>query len=260
MKTLLTLTITTFILITNLNCQSADVRKSMVHFDQAFLPVMMHVYQGNMYQAKKSVFYLDFKWQKLRNQYEFARVESAWRNAFVQIDEYLGNAYMAIDGNNAKLALAQLQQVKDEFVALRERYRIEYYLDYLYDFQATASTLTETSADEMLCLMEWEDLEQMSLETNQAWQDVRFQPVDVEFYELDIEKMTLLKAKMQVMTTLIKNLNKAIESANRAEVAKACAKIQPALVEVLWVFGNIDASATYYADNNSESIGNPIIR
>lgn len=260
MKTLLTLTIASVILCANINCQSVDARKGMVHFDQAFLPVMMHVYKGDMYQAKKAVFYLDFQWQKLRNQYEFARKESQWRDAFQNIGERLGDAYAAIDGNNAKIAFAQLEQVKDEFITLRERFGIDYYLDYLYDFQAATNTLMETSEDEMICLLQWEDLEQMALETNQAWQDVRFQPIDVELYELDIEKASLLKAKMQVMTTVINNLNKAIDSANRAEVAKACKKIEPAFVEILWVFGNFDASATYYADNKSESIGNQIIR
>ncbi len=261
MKSLITLSIVGFLLFTNFVCQPIDVRKSMVHFDQAFLPVLMHTYKGDMHQAKRAVFYLEFQWQKLRNQHEFIRPEPEWQDAFRRIDEWLGDAYTAIDANDAKLAMAQLEHVRYEFMELRERFRINYYLDYLYDFQASAELLTETAGDEMLCLMAWEELEQMAMDANAAWRDVQYQPVDAVLYELDAEKLARLDDHMQRVTGLMKNLNAAIETADRAEVAQACKKLEPAFTEVLWVFGNINASTTYYAERKADNINiNAIIR
>ncbi|HMO40793.1 MAG TPA: hypothetical protein PKC76_05845 [Saprospiraceae bacterium] len=251
MKTLLTFSIASVLLLTNFVCQPLDIRKGMVQFDQAFLPVLMHTRQGDMNEAKKAVFYLDFQWQRLRNQYEFSHTEHEWREAFRQINEHLGKAYQAIDANQPALALWQLESVRQEWTNLRTRYRIDYYLDYLYDFQEAADLLTETATDEMLCLQAWEDLEKMAAETAAAWQEVRYYPLDADLYELDADKIELLRARMQTVAAVLQNMEKAIETADRAQVAAVCTRLQPAFLKVLWVFGNDNASTTYYARNRA---------
>lgn len=253
MKTLLSITLGITLVFNNFFCQPAGIQKSMVHFDQAFLPVYKYAYEGNMNEAKQAIFFLEFQWQQLRNQHEFARQDANWRNAFSKTDKALGDAYYAIDDNNSRLAFEKLEVAKNAMMALREQYRIDYYLDYLFDFQEAAQLVTETSTDQMLCLMGWGELEDMAQAATNAWRDAQHEPVDVALYELDSEKLMLLKDKMQVVALALDDMNAAMESANRAKVATACKKLEPAYLEVLWMFGNFDASATHYAQRDTKN-------
>jgi hypothetical protein len=253
MKTLLSISLGIALIFNNFNCQPADVKKSMVHFDQAFLPVYKYTYEGNMHEAKQAIFYLEFQWQKLRNQHEFAKQDRAWRNAFSQTDDALGSAYFAIDKNDPRLALQHLETAKNALIHLREQYRIDYYPDYLYDFQRAANLVTEVSADQMLCRMGWGELEDMAQAATDAWRDAQHQPVDIALYELDSEKLIQLKDKMQVVSAALDDVHQALESADRVAVAKACKKLEPAYLEVLWMFGSFDASAIHYAQRDTKS-------
>ena len=85
----------------------------MVRFDQAFIPVLMAVDQGDIYKAKSAVFYLEFQWQKLNNQYSnLLSGNEDWQEAFRRVNDWLGDAYFAIDNNDPKLASNQLGHVK----------------------------------------------------------------------------------------------------------------------------------------------------
>ena len=66
-------------------CQPYDLKKAMVHFDQAFIPVLMAVDQGDIYKAKSAVFYLEFQWQKLNNKYgDLLQSNEDWQEAFAE--------------------------------------------------------------------------------------------------------------------------------------------------------------------------------
>ncbi len=253
MKTLLSISLGITLIFNNFYCQPAGIQKSMVQFDQAFLPVYRYAHEGKMSEAKEAIFYLEFRWQQLRNQHEFARQDTDWRSAFSKTDKALGSAYYAIDANNAPRALEQLEAAKESLIALRERYRIDYYLDYLFDFQHTARLVTGTSADQMLCRMGWGEIEDMAQTATDAWRDVQHQPVDAALYELNPEKLMQLKENMQHVAQALDDMNQALEGADRAELAAACQKLEPAFLQVLWAFGSFDASAIHYAQRDTKN-------
>ncbi len=217
----------------------------MVHFDQAFIPVYTYAYEGDIYQAKRAVFFLEFQWQKLRNQYEGYLAEEA--EAMRRIDAWLGDAYYAIDANRMQMATSQLEHVKYEFMMLRETYGLDYYLDRLFDFQADLELLTEAANDEMLCLMEWDEYEFFLEQTRQEWASIQKLPFDAELYEFDAAQLRQLRTQQKNMEDVLKQYTATLGQANRQAIAEASRELQPAFFELLKLFGKFEASRSYFA-------------
>ncbi len=252
MKALLPITLLVTLLFSTLQCQPVEVRKGMAQFDQAFLPVLLYAYAGDMHQAKRAIFYLEFRWQRLQDQSSYyTNKDKDWRETFERINQWLGDAYYAIDANCQDIALAELEHVRYELLTLRERQHLDYYLDYLYNFQYSTDVLRETAGDEMLCLLEWGDLEQQAATMNTYWQQVLAQTVDADMFELDAQKLGLLQQRLRDMSHIMAQINTALDAADRRLVEAACEKIEPTFLDILRVFGNFNASATYFAKNNA---------
>lgn len=227
------------------NCQTPEIHKPMAQFDQAFLPVLIYSYEGNAHQAKRAVFYLDFQWQKLRNRclYSLPQEEEALR----RIGDWLGDAYFAIDANAPNLAANQLEHVKYEFMELRSRHGIDYYLDQLYGFHANLSLLAEAANDEALCLMDWEEYEQLLYQTQGQWAQICRQPIDAELYGFDMDKTNRLIQRQLIMKEVLDGFAASAACADRLEMAKSSNALQPAFLDVLKLFGAFEASQTYFA-------------
>ena len=227
------------------NCQTMEIRKAMVQFDQAFLPVLLYAYEGDSYQAKRAVFFLEFKWHQLKDQYQNMLPEEG--ETFNRIDGWLGDAYYAIDANNPGLAANQLEHVKYEMMEIRHRYGVAYYLDGLYAFQSDIGLLHEAANDEMLCLMEWGEFEHLLRQTQAKWEALCEQAFDAELYEFDAKKQQQLKEEQRVMREALSQFAEAASYANRLDLAQASSSLQPAFFGVLKLFGSFETSQTYFA-------------
>lgn len=226
-------------------CDTTEVRKSMVHFDRAFIPVLIYAYEGDIHQAKRSVFYLEFQWQKLQKKYEGYLPDEA--EALNRISAWLGDAYYAIDANSPATAANQLEHVKYELMELRRRYGIDYYPDGLYDFQSTIDLLADAAGDELMCRIEWDEYEHLINRAQGAWKAVMEQPFDAGLYEFDETRLGQLKAKQHVMEEVLVEFAETFSCANRQDLAVASQGLQPAFFEVLRLFGSFEASQTYFA-------------
>lgn len=247
MKILLTFSCIALLACSNSTSQQIELQKSMAQFDQAFLPMLLYTYEGNTVQAKKMVFYVEFQWQRLKNQHQNQIAEPDWKETFRSVSDWLSDAYYAIDADCPELALSHLEHAKYELIALREQYDIDYYLDDLYDFQTTIDVVYETANDEMLCLLQWEDLEQQVTDANFAWQVALAQPFDKQLFEFDENKEMQRRIAMQAVSDAMGHLNEMLECADREQVALACKKLVPVFMQVLQLFGNFEESATYFA-------------
>ncbi len=227
------------------SCDTTEVRKAMVHFDRAFVPVLVYSCQGDIHQAKRAVFYLEFQWQKLQKKYEGCLPEEA--ETLNRINDWLGDAYYAIDANCPATAANQLEHVKYEFMELRRRYGLEYYLDGLYDFQNSIGLLAEAGGDELMCRMEWEEYEHLLNTARAEWKAIQEKPFDAALYEFDDKRLQQLRSEQKAMEEVLDQFAEIFSCANRQELARASRNLQPAFFEVLKVFGNFENSQTYFA-------------
>ncbi|MCO6476764.1 MAG: hypothetical protein J5I94_09085 [Phaeodactylibacter sp.] len=226
-------------------CDTMEVRKAMVHFDRAFVPLLVYTYEGDIHQAKRSVFYVEFQWQKMKKQYQGYLPEEAI--SLNRINSWLGDAYYAVDANDMALAANQLEHVKYEFMELRRQYGIDYYLDGLFEFQDAIGLLAEAAEDEVMCLMEWGEYEHLLYQTIEDWKAIRKEPLDAELYEFDEARLRKLASKQDAMEAVLYQFAETFSNANRRQLAIASQSLQPAFFEVLKLFGNFEASQTYFA-------------
>ncbi len=222
-----------------------DIRSSMVRFDQAFLPALEYTLRGDIQQAKRAVFYLEFQWRKLRSRLD-NRYPGEGRH-LSRIDDWLGDAYYAIDANCPVTAANQLEHVKYELMVLRDRHDIDYYLDGLFDFQGGLETVAEAAGDEMLCLMEWAEFVALTEALEREWLGIRHRPFDAALYEFDAAKLRRLRYEQQRMADALENFAKAVEKADRRKVEEASKALEPAFDEVLRLFGNYEGPQTHFA-------------
>lgn len=227
------------------SAEKQDVRPAMVQFDRAFLPALDYTIQVNTHDAKRAVFYLEFRWRRLRSQ--LAHQYPGEKETLRRIDKWLGDAYYAIDANHPYTAANQLEHVKYELMVLRSHHDIDYYLDDLYDFQGGLELLTEAAADEMLCLMEWEEFEALGQKLRLEWQYIMRKPFDEALHGFDQQQASRLKYEQRAMAEAMHAFAKATKRADRAEAEKAARVLMPRLKEVLKLFGDYHSTQTYFA-------------
>lgn len=251
MKILLKQLLLVVFFVSSISCQTHDLKKAMVQFDQAFIPVLMATDEGNIYQAKSGVFYLEFQWQKLNKKYgNLLAGNEDWQETFRRVNEWLGDAYFAIDNNNAELACNQLEHVKYELMELRRIQGIDYYLDDLFDFKLITDRITRIAHDDKLKLLEWKEYADLVKATQVSWRIIKSKPVDFQVYELNKEKVLLLRKYQNNMSTILDDLVMSLDSADQAAVAKQTQALDPAMRQLIRLFGNFEEDRTYFAQGS----------
>lgn len=121
-----------------------------------------------MYDVKKAVFYLEFCWCWLCDQFVYQYL--AEKEILCCIDSWLGDVYYVIDVNCFYIVVNQLEYVKYELMVLCGYYGIDYYLDDFYDFQGGLELFIEVVSDEMFCFMDWGEFVVFGKEFWLEWQ------------------------------------------------------------------------------------------
>jgi hypothetical protein len=238
---------TSTIMFGNTSIPAEDIRQDMVQFDQAFIPLWFHIYEGNLSKAKSEVFYVNFKWQQLKNRYGEASDDGAWQDAFCRTEEWLGDAYAAIDHNDGRLALNQLNHARYELMELRSQYGIPYYLDEIYRFQELVQAIAEVVHDDKMCMLEWSELETMIGRMNTNWVRVTQQVLNANLYELDRDtQQKLQKGRSRVAEKLL-YFNDQVTEADQLLLAEAIRPLEREALYQMRLFGKFDAFKTYYA-------------
>lgn len=247
MKTLFRYAIAMALVMSTNSCKVLDLKEDMVHFDQAFIPVWIYAQEGDIAKAKAAVFYLEFRWQQLRGKYQHSVEDENWQEAFRRVNDWLGDVYYAIDANQSEVALSQLDHVRYDLQQLRRFYHVDYYLDHLFDFYDELTVLVEAANDDMLCLLEWPEFEVLSVSTLQHWRNLMTHPFDAGLYKFSVEEESLFLTYQAEMEKALVSFAEIVETADREAIAAESCNLELAIRDVLRLFGNFEASRTYYA-------------
>lgn len=247
MKILLKIVMLLGLMAFTLRSDVLDIQKDMVRFDQAYIPLWLYVHQGDMTKAKSSVFVMEFHWQRLRSKYENAVEEEDWTETFRRVNDWLGDAYFAIDANRPHMASNQLDHARYEMQYLRGRYRIPYYLDHIYDLQDEVYGLIEIADDRALCMMAWPEIEVLATSALQHWRNHKDEPLNAELYGLDAADMQLLKSRQAQMEKALEDFQAIVETAEREAMAAESSELEDAFIQLLSVFGKFDSEQSSFA-------------
>lgn len=229
--------------------KAQDVQKAMVQFDQAFIPVWFYTHEGKVLKAKASIFPLEFQWQQFRMKYAESVEAEEWRFTFDRIDDWLADAYYAIDANQLEIAFNQLEFVKYELRQLRRLYGIYYYLDELYDFQDALAVLVEASADPALCRMDWNEFEDMADAVHLQWRGVMSRYFDADLHGFDDKDLALYQARQEKLERVLARFSAMVKYTDREALAAASSELEPAFYELLRLFGRSSVPPPFLAES-----------
>jgi len=228
------------------SCNKPGIKKDMVHFDEAYIPVLYYVYNSELDKASNSMFLLDTRWQEFENKYQYQ-----FSDDFDELErlrynnDWLGDAKNAILRDDQYSALIQLDHIKYEMMEIRRSYHMEYFLDYLWDFEGALSMLSEASCEDNTLVCSTDELVFLVDETKYLWEIVRdanhlpfSDKTDLalfEQYKKDVsENMKLVEAEKY---SSYKNLEVAVD------------ETFVSFMNLLTLFGDFDSAQTFFANN-----------
>lgn len=230
------------------NDNSDTLIQDMVDFDKAYIPVLYYVRKGELDHAKRAVFYLNHSWQRVNKRYKYLYPQNDdWQEGFRMTDNWLSDAYNAIDGVQPNDAFIFMDHVRYQFIELRFQNKMNYFLDDVWDLEASLDLVEEVAVDHMLCLLEYCEFEELVSDLNESWRTVRKNKIDKGLFDFDKNQSDLLKVRTHKFEIALLDLNQAVEVAEGEDISIAAALLTEAYLEYLYCFGDFISSKHYYA-------------
>jgi len=242
------------LIIVMISCNKPGVEKDMARFDQAYVPTLYFVYKNDLEKAAGSMFLLDSRWQDFQQKYSLVfRNDADEMQRLRYIDGWLCDANDAVLRNDRHNALIQLDHVKYEMMEIRRSLKVEYFLDYLWDFEGALSMLDEAVDDVNNLNCSPEELAFMTDEALYFWDIVKeagsssasqvFNTINIEHFEKHEENITeFLKLVDAQKFGPYENFDKSVN------------QTRDAFMQLLTVFGDFEAVPTFYANTLGDGV------
>ncbi len=224
------------------------LKKDMLQFDRALIPVFYYTSVGDFSSAQKAMYPLRSNWEHYQSIHHLKdkRLEG-WEETIRRIGDWLDEVDCALEEMDAYRAIVQLDHARYELVDLRLRENIDdYFLDYLWDFEASMYTAIDVANDPMIDLLEFNEFTLLTDEVMEAWNIVLRKGFDKDLFELNTEQTGKLNDQKDKLTDAVFLLLKAVETADRCQFADAAIALEPAYLNYLVMFGDFEAVESYY--------------
>lgn len=228
----------------NVNVMLSDLAK----FDEAFVPVLYYVQQDELDNAKRAVFFLNHSWQKLNRKYKNQFPENDdWNETFRMTDAWLTDAYHSINEMQQKEAYIFLDHVRYQMIELRSQNDLKYYLDEVWEFEASLDVAEEVAVDQMLCLLDYCEFEEIVDDLNEQWTVLMHKKVDYKLFEMNGDEIDQLQKQKKKLSEALVVFNQAVEEMEGENLAMTATFLRQAYLEYLANFGDFVSSKHYYA-------------
>jgi len=221
----------------------------MVHFDEAYVPVLFYVYKSDMDNATNSVYLLDARWQQFQSKHQFLfKNDPDGLERLRYINDWLGDASDAILRDDRHTAMIQLDHIKYEMMEIRRSYKIEYFLDYLWDFEGALSMLAEISCEDISLVCSADELAFLINETQYLWDivlEAKNTPISSVF---DNEKLARFEKYKKEITENMK-IVEAEKYSSYKDLGIAVDNTIESFMNLLTVFGDFESVQTFYAND-----------
>lgn len=231
------------------SCNQPAIEKDMVHFDEAYVPVLYYVYNSDLDNASDAMYLLDARWQQFNNKYQIIfRDDVDELDRLRYIDDWLNDATDAIFRNDRQIALNQLDHVKYEMMEIRRSHKMAYFLDYLWDFEGALSMLGEATCEDSTLVCSTDEVAFLVDETQYLWkivEDAKNTPFSKYFDSADAALYEKYKKEVSENMKLIV----AEKYGSYKNIEASVDRTFVAYMKLLTLFGDFDATPTFYAKN-----------
>jgi len=217
--------------------------KDMVHFDQAYIPVLAFSSVEEVNASRASMIVLENAWRDFKSKYYLnPGNDKLWATDFNKIDGYvLAGKEIIMRGTHLKDAHEELEHVRIIMMHLRERNNIEYYIDHLTRFHepmeqivlAVKGKTAATLDDKTVSL-----IKNTLPEARQRWHSVLSSKFDASLYEFNKTRAEMLGTLVKKEEVALENLQKAITANDKAQIIGAGLAIKPNFAKLFMAFGH----------------------
>lgn len=109
------------------------------------------------------------EWLRLRAKFNANLLTGAEKQSVFRVSLWLNNLNSAIEYGQRGKALQSITLLQNELKVLRPRFGIIHPADQLYEFNASWGRVQETCNDQMMCLLEWKEFEELYEQSLDYW-------------------------------------------------------------------------------------------
>ena len=188
---------------------------------------------------------LNQNWSQFKAEYEkYNPADPDWKKDFDYADAQIKKANEIVNsGKELMSAHETLESVRIQFMELRQRNNIDYYVDYLTEFHEYMEAIFHTGKDnppESLTEDDIDDLKNHYEEAARVWQKITTASFDKALYDFNDQKAGKMKSFITKETDALNRLKKAIGSKDNTKIVKACMGIKPNYAQLYKLFGNFE--------------------
>lgn len=224
-----------------LACQPTgkEVAKQMASFDRVFIPVFYATYNQSPTDLPLQLHQLEASWKDLEKVCrQHLKDKADWKYSVDIIEQWLGEASIALKSQNWKEGYNKLDHIRYEMMQIRECNGIPYYLDKVWNLQLAFELVQEAANDPMLCQLSWQEFRGLVNGMNRQWEMLNNNESDKFPFYFDRQARAQWKEVSINMTKQLVALEKQMDCAAQDEIATICAKIEPVIYRLLFIFGN----------------------
>lgn len=239
MRTLNAIVFYLLLAISFLSCSPEEIKEEMVLFDRSFIPVWYYVEMGNFQQATKAFNYLEEEWEIFKQSTTpYTRNVRQWKSSLARVDDWMATTQDAIATRDAELAINQLDHARYELMDWRWRWKLDYFLDKVWDLEASIDVAKSAALDPILDLLEWEEYQRVNEDIRQSWEQIQNSQPDPRLHHLEETQIQDLNLRHSELDALLNAYLKEGQCLNTCEYEAAIESLHYAFLNYLKTFGD----------------------
>jgi len=220
---------------------NADIIKDMVHFDQAYIPVLATTSDEKLIAARKAMKALKLQWQSFSQKHELYGDDPNWETDMDKIGSRIAAAEKIVtDGKKIKDAHEELEHIRIIFMNMRERNGIDYFIDNLTLFHEPMEEIVLTVKGKTPDSLSASDIERIKHhlpKTMLLWEVTGKAKFDPAVYEFNPQQASSLHELIKKEQQALANLQKALAAGDKKQVIATGMAIKPNFAQVFKLFG-----------------------
>ena len=233
----------------NFSCIDPGVKQEMALLDEAFIPLNYYLKYNHNDKIQSSFLLFSKRWEQLKSKYQKGYSNDDWEDTFSRIDGFVDKVREEFSKDDNEQGHLILEDIQFELVNLRQRYGINYYLDYLYLFQSDWKVVLEIVNDPVLCWLEWNEFEDQVNKTSERWFLASNAKIEWETYSFNAKEIDLFHQQIKVFEFTFDCFIDEMECANRETVALAAEQANTNFEKLIGLFGDFSVAKHLMASN-----------
>ncbi|MEQ1773515.1 MAG: hypothetical protein ABL891_06995 [Burkholderiales bacterium] len=220
-----------------------DIRQDMVKLDKVYIAALALTSQGKVAESRKAVDALQKEWQEFSNRHANTKPGDAqWKGDFDHVTGMVNDA-VKIAASSQKITDAHeaLEHVRDVLMKLRQRNRIDYFIDNLTAFHEPMEVIVLAAKDktaDMLADADIASIRKALPQAEKAWQRVATAKLDANDYMLNTAQTEEARKLMAMENASLAALKAALAAGDKARIAQTAVAIKPNFAKLFMIFGD----------------------